>query len=273
LLEVETIHSCYSEIAIKHAVFGLSFSIILIISTPTSTTLHYSLQYSLLILYTQNLPLKANMKFSLLAVALSTLAAASPTPDMEHEKRVLDLLKPKTSNTPFTFTSTYEIAATPNQVVDSENKFTGGLKNSHGLFKYGINSHEDIICFNITLYGFRGEYESLANTATHIHEGLKGKAGPPRYVYTCSRMNDDRKADLLSRIAFPDPVGNDKVRNSVGCLKGPFRTGIKANGQDTGVGFTVAQIEKNPAKFFTDSHSSLAVPGAFRGQLDSGKKC
>ncbi|KAI6747553.1 hypothetical protein HG530_015786 [Fusarium avenaceum] len=194
------------------------------------------------------------MKFSLLAVTLSTLAAASPTPDMEHEKRVLGHLKPKTSNIPFTFTSTYEITATPNQVVDAENKFTGGLKNSHGLFKYGINSHEDIICFNITLYGFRGEYESLANTATHIHEGVKGKAGPPR-------------------IAFPNPVGNDKVRNSVGCLKGPFRTGIKANGQDTGVGFTVAQIEKNPAKFFTDSHSSLAVPGAFRGQLDSGKRC
>ncbi|CAJ0551605.1 Ff.00g055840.m01.CDS01 [Fusarium sp. VM40] len=194
------------------------------------------------------------MKFSLLTVTLSTLAAASPTPEMEHEKRALGLLKPKTSNIPFTFTSTYEITATPNQVVDAENKFTGGLKNSHGLFKYGINSHEDIICFNITLYGFRGEYESLANTATHIHEGVKGKAGPPR-------------------IAFPNPVGNDKFRNSVGCLKGPFRTGIKANGQDTGVGFTVAQIEKNPAKFFTDSHSSLAVPGAFRGQLDSGKKC
>ncbi|KAM0348322.1 hypothetical protein ACHAPU_004290 [Fusarium lateritium] len=194
------------------------------------------------------------MKFSLFAVTLSTLAAASPTPNVEHEKRVLGLLKPKASNGPFTFTSTYEVVATPDQVVDAENKFTGGLKNSHGLFKYGINSHENIICYNITLYGFRGEYESLANTATHIHEGVKGKAGPPR-------------------IAFPNPVGNDKVRNSVGCLKGPFLTGIKADGKDTGTGFTVAQIEKNPSKFFTDSHSSLAVPGAFRGQLDSGKKC
>ncbi|KAF4995656.1 hypothetical protein FGRMN_4966 [Fusarium graminum] len=194
------------------------------------------------------------MKFSIFAVTLSTLAAASPTPNVEHEKRVLGLLKPKASNVPFTFTSTYEIVATPDQVVDSENKFTGGLKNSHGLFKYGINSHENIICYNITLYGFRGEYESLANTATHIHEGVKGKAGPPR-------------------IAFPNPVGDDKVRNSVGCLKGPFLTGIKADGKDTGTGFTVAQIEKNPSKFFTDSHSSLAVPGAFRGQLDSGKKC
>ncbi|KAM0195611.1 hypothetical protein ACHAPA_007463 [Fusarium lateritium] len=194
------------------------------------------------------------MKFSLLAVALSTLAAASPTPDVEHEKRVLGLLKPKANGFPFTFTSTYEITATPNQVVDAENKFTGGLKNSHGLFKFGINSHEDIICYNITLYGFRGEYESPANTATHIHEAVKGKSGPPR-------------------IAFPNPVGNDKVRNSVGCLKGPFRTGVKPNGQDTGIGFTVAQIEKNPSKFFADSHSSLAVPGAFRGQLDSGKKC
>ncbi|KAF4954044.1 hypothetical protein FSARC_12257 [Fusarium sarcochroum] len=195
------------------------------------------------------------MKFSLFAVALSTLAAASPTPDMEqNEKRVVDLLKPKGNNIPFTFTSTWEVVATPEQVVDAENKLTGGLKGSKGLFKFGINSVEDIICYNITLYGFRGNFQSPANTATHIHEAVKGKSGPPR-------------------IAFPNPVGNEKVRTSIGCLQGPFRTGVIANGKDTGAGFTLKQIEKNPKQFFADSHSSLAVPGAFRGQLDSGRKC
>ncbi|RBR17627.1 uncharacterized protein FIESC28_06451 [Fusarium coffeatum] len=194
------------------------------------------------------------MKFSLVAIALSTLAAASPTPDMEHEKRTLGLLKPKSSGVPFTFTSTWEVHATPDQVVNSDNEFTGGLKGSKGLFKFGINSHEDIICYNITLYGFRGDYESPADTATHIHEAPKGKSGPPR-------------------IAFPNPVGDEKSRNAVGCLQGPFRTGVIADGQDTGVGFTVAEIEKNPSQFFADSHSSLAVPGAFRGQLNTGRVC
>ncbi|KAG7417980.1 hypothetical protein LZL87_001361 [Fusarium oxysporum] len=193
------------------------------------------------------------MKFSLLAVALSTLAAASPTPDMEHEKRVLGLLKSK-GGIPFTFTSIWEVLATPDQVVDADNKYTGGLKGSKGLFKFGINSNEDVICYNITLYGFRGDYQSPANTATHIHEAVKGKSGPPR-------------------IAFPNPVGDEKSRNAVGCLQGPFRTGVIQNGQDTGIGFTLKQIEKNPEKFFADSHSSLAVPGAFRGQLSSGKVC
>ncbi|KAG6986998.1 hypothetical protein FocnCong_v002977 [Fusarium oxysporum f. sp. conglutinans] len=119
------------------------------------------------------------MKFSLFAVALSTLAAASPTPDTEHEKRVLGLLKPK-GGIPFTFTSIWEVLATPDQVVDADNKYTGGLKGSKGLFKFGINSNEDVICYNITLYGFRGDYQSPANTATHIHEAVKGKSGPPR---------------------------------------------------------------------------------------------
>ncbi|KAH7271950.1 hypothetical protein FSOLCH5_006858 [Fusarium solani] len=193
------------------------------------------------------------MKFSLFTVALATLATASPMPENEqHEKRILGLFKPKPA-IPFTFTSTWEVKATPGEVVDSENKFTGGLANSWGLFKFGINSQEDIICYNITLYGFRGEYQSPANTATHIHEAARGKSGPPR-------------------IAFPNPVGDGSCRTSIGCLQGPFRTGVIQNGKDTGEGFTLKQIEKNPALFFADTHSSLAVPGAFRGQLNTGRR-
>lgn len=124
--------------------------------------------------------LQDKMKFSLLTVALAALATASPMPENEqHEKRILGLFKPK-PGVPFTFTSTWEVKATPGQVVNTENKYTGGLANSWGLFKFGINSQEDIICYNITLYGFRGEYQSPAKTATHIHEAAKGMSGPPR---------------------------------------------------------------------------------------------
>jgi hypothetical protein len=101
---------------------------------------------------------------------------------------------------------------------------------------------------NITLKGVTGPYSSKAKTATHIHEAARGATGPPR-------------------IAIPDPVGDDKIRRSVGCMTGPFTTGILANGVDTGTGFKLAQIEANPAGFFTDAHTALYVPGVVRGQL------
>ena len=39
-----------------------------------------------------------------------------------------------------------------------------------------------------------------------------------------------------------------------------------------GAGFTLSQIEANPAGFFTDSHTNLFVPGVVRGQLDQSFK-
>jgi hypothetical protein len=155
---------------------------------------------------------------------------------------------PEAVPSPFKFTSYYEVKATPDQVVNGTTP-TGGLAGASGLFKIGINSELNLICYNIEIYGFRGEYQSPAATATHIHEAAKGASGPPR-------------------IAFPNPVdvGNG-VRRSVGCQQGPFKTGLLANGKDTADGFHISQIEKNPAGFFADTHSSLAVPGAVRGQL------
>ncbi|KAI4750506.1 hypothetical protein E4T52_16939 [Aureobasidium sp. EXF-3400] len=64
----------------------------------------------------------------------------------------------------------------------------------------------------------------------------------------------------------PVEVGNG-VRRSVGCQQGPFKTGLLVNGKDTADGFHISQIEKNPAGFFANTHSRLAVPGAVRGQL------
>ncbi len=154
-------------------------------------------------------------------------------------------------NVPFTFTSTFSVKATPDQVVNGTTP-TGGLPDSYGLYLLGLNSVTNTICYNITHYNFRGEYRSPARTATHIHEAARGASGPPR-------------------IAFPNPEQSPldpNVRISVGCITGPFTTGVMPNGVDTGTGFNVAQIEANPAGFFADAHSSLAVPGAFRGQFE-----
>ncbi|KAM3510562.1 hypothetical protein MY11210_005815 [Beauveria gryllotalpidicola] len=75
-------------------------------------------------------------------------------------------------------------------------------------------------------------------------------------------------------IAFTDPIGSgDGPRRSIGCITSPFVTGVNASNKDTGDGFHVRQIEQNPSMFFSDVHSSLAVPGAFRGQLDEKKSC
>lgn len=116
------------------------------------------------------------MKVSFSILSLGLLASASPILNTVTDV----LLKTNKVGSPFTFTSTYSVTAKPNQVVDAMNKFTGGLKGAHGVFKYGINSHENVICYNITITGFQGEYQSLAKTSTHIHEGLAGKTGPPR---------------------------------------------------------------------------------------------
>merc|ERR1711939_1248259 len=85
----------------------------------------------------------------------------------------------KCTDGPFEFTSTYSVVATLDQVVDSNNNPTGGLAGAKGLYEYGINSKEDYICWNIVLENFRGDYQSPADTATHIHEAPKGKSGPP----------------------------------------------------------------------------------------------
>ncbi|KAF2227294.1 hypothetical protein BDZ85DRAFT_189480, partial [Elsinoe ampelina] len=151
---------------------------------------------------------------------------------------------------PFTFTSYYEVKATPEQVVNGTTP-TGGLAGASGLYKLAFNSAENVVCYNITLYNFNDNYVSPAVTATHIHEAARAASGPPR-------------------IAFPNPTDiGGGLRRSIGCIQGPFRTGINdtVTGLDTGNGFTVSKIEANPAGFFADVHSSRAVPGAVRGQL------
>lgn len=150
----------------------------------------------------------------------------------------------------FDFSSTHFVNAVPEEVVNGTEP-TGGLAGASGTFNFGINSASNMICYNITLHNFQGEFDSPATTATHIHEAARGASGPPR-------------------ISFPNPEpveGNEAVRNSAGCLKGPFTTGVMVEGVDSGEGFHVSMIEANPAAFMADTHSSLALPGAVRGQM------
>jgi hypothetical protein len=150
----------------------------------------------------------------------------------------------------FAFSSTHFVNAVPEEVVNGTEP-TGGLAGASGTFNFGINSASNMICYNITLHNFQGEFDSPATTATHIHEATRGASGPPR-------------------ISFPNPEpieGDEAVRNSAGCLKGPFTTGVMVEGVDSGEGFHVSMIEANPAAFMADTHSSLALPGAVRGQM------
>ncbi len=66
------------------------------------------------------------------------------------------------------FTSIFNITATAGQVVASGNTTTG-QPGARGQFNFAINTRTDTICYDITLFGVSGPYQSLASTATHIH--------------------------------------------------------------------------------------------------------
>ncbi|KAI4768139.1 hypothetical protein D6D17_06776 [Aureobasidium pullulans] len=153
---------------------------------------------------------------------------------------------PEAVSSPSKLTSYYGVKATPDQIVNGTTP-TGDFADTSSLFKVGIGSELNLICYNFEIYKFHGEYQSPAASATQIHEAAKGASGSPR-------------------IALPNLiyVGNG-VRRSVGCQQSPFKTGLLANGKDTADGLHISLIEKNPAGIFADTQSSFAVPGAVRG--------
>ena len=84
---------------------------------------------------------------------------------------------------PDEFTSAFTVMATADQVIDSEGEVAPGEEGATGEFNFRINSEQEIICYDITLRGVTGEYESPARTATHIHEADAGEPGPPRLAF------------------------------------------------------------------------------------------
>lgn len=176
------------------------------------------------------------------AAALAFGAAFVPTGTASAETMVAE---------PDSFTSAFTAMATPDMVINPDGVLTPGTAGAWGTFNYRINSDLDVICYDITVEGITAPFQSPAKTATHIHQAPAGKPGPPR-------------------IAFPNPIEQpDGTFASSGCLEGPFTTGVKNvdTGIDTGVGFTVKQIEDDPAAFFTDTHTKANPAGAVRGQL------
>jgi len=173
------------------------------------------------------------------AAAAATLIVASPA--------AAETTVPE----PSSFTSAFTVMATPDQVINNDGVAVAGEPGATGTFDFRINSDTEVICYDITLTGVTGDYQSPAKTATHIHQAAAGKAGPPR-------------------IAFPNPTDadGDGVREASGCLQGPFTTGVTSDaGTDTGEGFTLAQIEADPAGFTGDSHTAAFAAGVVRGQL------
>ena len=55
--------------------------------------------------------------------------------------------KPDMKGFPFCFTSTYQIIATPDQVVNANNTATPGEPGAIGYYNYGIQSDMDLICW------------------------------------------------------------------------------------------------------------------------------
>jgi hypothetical protein len=149
---------------------------------------------------------------------------------------------------PDTFTSMFSVMATPDLVIGQNNQPAPGQQGAGGTFEYRINADQEILCYDLELTGVTSDYASPAKTATHIHEAQPGQSGPPR-------------------IAFPNPTGEGGTKTSSGCLKGPFTTGVMANGQDTGTGFSLKEIEANPGAFFGDTHTQGFTAGTVRGQL------
>lgn len=147
---------------------------------------------------------------------------------------------------PDSFTSAFRVQLTPEQVVDS-----GGQAGASGTFDLRLNSDEEVLCYDITLRGVTPPFMSPARTATHVHEGAPGAAGP-------------------ARIVFPDPQsGTGDERRSSGCLSVPSEVGIVPEGstQDTGAGFSLKQIEADPTAFYGDNHTETDPKGAVRGQF------
>ncbi|MDV8021866.1 CHRD domain-containing protein [Rhodococcus sp. IEGM 1330] len=152
---------------------------------------------------------------------------------------------------PDSFTSAFTAMATPDQVLNGEGVATPGQPGAMGTFTLRINSDLDIVCYDIALEGVTGDYMSPAKTATHLHQAAAGAAGPPR-------------------LAFPNPTPiGDGPRTSSGCMQGPFTTGLTPAGAtaDSGTGFTLDQIEADPAAFAADTHTVDFAAGAVRGQL------
>lgn len=149
---------------------------------------------------------------------------------------------------PDRFTSAYTVDATPGAVYDADGEKVPGEPGASGTATLRVNSELDVICWDVTVRGVEGPLEGDL-TGMRIREAPAGFDGP-------------------SRLAVPDPEGDTAERTGSGCAQGPFVSGVEgADGEDTGTGFTLADLEANPAAYSWDVRTADFPQGAIRGQL------
>lgn len=156
------------------------------------------------------------------------------------------------ANEPDSFTSTFTVLATPDQVV-GQNGIIPGQPCASAVFTLRINSELDILCYNVTTFQLHPPYKSAARTATHIHQEKTGLTGPPRIA-----------------LKNPDVELGNGYRSSAECIRAPFVTGINStDGIDTGSAskFVLKSIEANPSDFAVDIHTCACISGAVRGTI------
>lgn len=161
----------------------------------------------------------------------------------------------------FHFTSTYTAYAGPDQVINNSQVAVAGEPGAYGVYKFGINSYEDLICY------VGREWFALEVTRADLIAGLVEHLGlhlgrvhePCRHRHPHCEFRRMSTAAMMPlptrpldsqhqaafgragppRIAFPNPTIESPVdeqgrRTSFGCVQGPFLTGILANGSEFG---------------------------------------
>lgn len=142
---------------------------------------------------------------------------------------------------PDSFTSSFRVRADADQVPETDGR--RGEPGATGTFDLQLDSTSEVICFDIALDGVTPPFQSPAPTATHVHDGAVGVAGP-------------------AVVLFPNPeASSDGSLRSSGCLQRPF------TGDAASAGFSLAEIEAGPTGYYVDNHTSQFVPGSVRGQF------
>jgi hypothetical protein len=172
---------------------------------------------------------RPSLRFALLAAVVVALLPAGPAAAFVNDE---DAGPGDEVERPERFTNTFSIEASPDEVVD------GGTPGASGTWDLELDSDREVICFDIRLQGVEPPFESPAPTATHIHRGVAGEAGPPVVI-------------------FPDPQPQGDELVASGCLEAPFV-------EDD---FSLADIEADPAGFYVDNHTEANPEGSVRGQL------
>lgn len=167
------------------------------------------------------------------------------------------------------FTSTIRTEATTKQIISTmTNASVPGAANGKAYYELKLNTHKDILCYDIVLTGsdISTDYSFPAKTATHTHQAPFGRNGPPRLAYKnpAEKVSSKLFWKILAKIGY-------NARRSQACIKGPFTTGLidASTGKDLGSasGFTLSALESNPTGFFSDVHTVQFSQGAVRGNM------